>query len=96
MEQAESAVINNAAAGQFELRADGQVASLNYSVSGGHIRLIHTEVPAALRGRGYADELARAGLEYARRERLRVLPLCPFVRAYMERHPEYVTLVDED
>ena len=42
-----------------------------------------------------ADKLSHAGLEYARGKRLTVVPICPFVAAYMRRHPEYQSLVDE-
>ncbi len=91
---AEITVANNATAGQFEIRADEGLAFLAYSVSGGVLHLVHTEVPSALEGRGYGSQLAKAGLEYARREGLRVAPDCAFVRGYVERHPEFASLVD--
>jgi predicted GNAT family acetyltransferase len=84
-------VIDNTALGRFEIAVDGQLAFLTYAVSDGRIRLIHTEVPPALQGQGYASRLTRAALERAQREHLRVVPLCPFVRAYLRRHPEYVS-----
>jgi predicted GNAT family acetyltransferase len=86
-------VTNNAAAGQFELHADGRVATLGYSERDGKIFLIHTEVPKPLEGRGFASALAKAALEYAKENQLTVVPYCPFVRAYLQRHPEYATLV---
>lgn len=88
-------VTNNAAAARFEIHADGATAHLRYEIVGDRIRLIHTEVAESLRGRGYADRLARAALEHAGRERLNVVPFCPFVQAYLRRHPEYVRLVDK-
>ena len=96
MDNTQPSVIDNQADRRFELHADGEMSVLTYRISGDRIRLIHTEVPRALRGRGYADMLARAALESAARNHLRVVPLCPFVRAFLERHPEYNSLVVPD
>lgn len=87
-------VTDNAAAGRFEITDSGQLASLSYVVRQGKLYLIHTEVPTALEGRGYGSALARSALDYAEREHLRVVPRCPFVRAYLRRHPEYSVLVE--
>jgi predicted GNAT family acetyltransferase len=57
------------------------------------LELIHTEVPEPLSGRGIASRLAHAALVYARENGLRVIPTCPFVRSYLERHPEFQELV---
>lgn len=96
MESSTPAVNDNQAEWQFELHADGDVSVLTYRITGDRIRLIHTEVPRAQRGRGYADMLAHAALERAKREHLRVVPLCPFVKGYLDRHPEYVTQLVDD
>src|SRR5678815_2644317 len=88
----EIAVTKNDAANRFEIVADGTTAELRYEEHPRYITLIHTEVPPALEGRGYGGALARAALEYARDKHLRVVPRCPFVRAYLERHPEYADL----
>ncbi|HET7622662.1 MAG TPA: GNAT family N-acetyltransferase [Gemmatimonadaceae bacterium] len=88
-------VTNNAADSQFELHADGRVATLGYSERDGKIYLIHTEVPKPLEGRGYASALARTALEYAKDNDLVVVPYCTFVRAYLQRHPEYAPLVKQ-
>jgi len=89
-------ILDNELEHRFELHADGGVSVLTYRLTGDRIRLIHTEVPHEQRGRGYADLLARAALDRAARDHLRVVPLCPFVRAFLERHPEYDTLVVPD
>jgi uncharacterized protein len=86
-------VTNNTSTGQFEIREDGRLATLAYSERDGTLYLIHTEVPRELGGRGYASALARTALEYARQNQLTVVPYCPFVRAYLQRHPEYASLV---
>jgi predicted GNAT family acetyltransferase len=79
---------------RFEVDVGGDVAHLDYSRRDGRIALNHTEVPDAFEGRGVGSRLARAALEHARAEGLRVLVLCPFVRAWLERHPEYADLVE--
>jgi len=85
-------VTRNADRQRFELTVDGQTSVLTYRETGGRVTLIHTEVPPELRGRGIADTLARAALDDARRRSVQVRPLCPFVQAFMKRHPEYADL----
>lgn len=86
-------VTNNSSSSQFEIAAAERPATLAYSERDGKLYLIHTEVPKPLQGRGYASALARTALEYARDRQLTVVPYCPFVRAYLQRHPEYASLV---
>jgi hypothetical protein len=54
---------------------------------------MHTEVPKALEGRGIGSGLIRGVLDAARSEGLKVKPVCPFAKAYIERHPEYADLL---
>jgi predicted GNAT family acetyltransferase len=86
-------VTNNATAGQFEIQTDAGVAVLKYVSKGQVLELIHTKVPAVLEGKGYGGALAKAALDHARAQGLKVIPTCPFVRAYLRRHPEYEDLV---
>lgn len=86
-------VTRNDATKRFEITAEDATAELRYDEHPRYITLIHTEVPPVLEGRGYGAALARAALEYAREKHLRVVPRCPFVRSYLERHPEYADLV---
>src|SRR4051812_9357979 len=86
-------VIDNEAAHQFEAHVDGLLTRLVYERADGRLILIHTEVPDALAGRGIGSVLARAALDDARVRQLRVVPRCPFVRSYIERHSEYRSLV---
>jgi len=83
-----SSVRHNLAEGQFEIAVDGQTAILQYRRTGESIRLIHTEVPEPFRGRGLATQLARAALDYAHFNKLKVIAVCPFVKLYLEKHPE--------
>jgi uncharacterized protein len=83
-------VSDNRAAHRFELAVDGQVAFLNYERTPDSLVFVHTEVPLALRGRHLGDVLVKAGLDAARREGLRIVAECPFVRSYLKKHPESV------
>lgn len=89
-------VTNNFALQQFEVRIGDHVAVLNYVKEGNHVTFIHTGVPQTMEGNGIGSAIAHAALEYAKTERLEVVPLCPFVRGYIEKHAEYRTLVSRD
>jgi predicted GNAT family acetyltransferase len=95
LDPGEVAVEHDAAAQRFVARLGGETAVLQYRRFPTRIVFVHTEVPAAFRGHGVADTLAHAGLEYARAQHLTVVPLCPFVAAYIQRHPEYQELVQQ-
>jgi uncharacterized protein len=84
----EPEVRDNREASRFEIITGEGTARLDYTRRSDSMVFIHTEVPDALRGRGLADALARAGLETARREGLNIVAQCPFVRKYLQRHPE--------
>src|SRR5215207_7582485 len=86
-------VQNNEAAERFEAQVAGHLAVVEYQRAPGLIVYTHTEVPDALEGRGIGSKLARTVLDYARAEHLAVVPSCPFIRAYIARHPEYQDLV---
>ena len=85
----------DAEAQRFNLAVAGQVAFIDArSRRAGGVSFLHTEVPEELEGRGVGSALVRGSLDHARREAWTVLPFCPFVHAYIRRHPEYVDLVD--
>ncbi|MEW6094499.1 MAG: GNAT family N-acetyltransferase [Chloroflexota bacterium] len=86
-------VKHNPQAGRFELEKDGHLAVLEYELAAGKIIYTHTGVPAALEGQGIGSSLAHAGLEYARAQGLKAVPLCSFVAAYIRRNSEYQELV---
>jgi predicted GNAT family acetyltransferase len=81
---------NNALANRFEAVVNGGLAVLDYRVEGSTIFLLHVEVPASEQGRGIASRLSQAALEFSRDSGLTVVPRCPFVAAYMRRHPEFL------
>jgi predicted GNAT family acetyltransferase/glutaredoxin len=79
---------------RYELRLDGRLIGLAaYRRRDGRIALTHTEVDESCEGRGFGSRLAEAALDDARRQGLEILPLCPFIAHYVERHPEYQELV---
>ena len=88
-------ITRNEAANRFETVINGELAQTQYIQRGKKILFTHTEVPPALEGQGVGNALARAALEYAKREGLRVVPLCPFVAAFIKRHKEYQPLVED-
>jgi len=82
-------IIDNLTRHRFELQIDGATAFVLYRREPTVITFIHTEVPETLAGRGVGSRLARHVLEMARADGLKVVPRCPFIAAWMEKHPEY-------
>ena len=79
---------------RFVADLPGGAAFITYrQVEGRRLDLDHTYVPPALRGGGIASRLTAHALEYARQHRFRVVPSCPFVAAYLERHPQFRELL---
>ena len=78
-------VIDNQARDRFECAINGEMAFLLYKRTPEALVLIHTEVPPAGRGHHVGEKLVDAALESARAAGLRVIPVCPFAKAYMRR-----------
>jgi len=89
-------VIHNEAAQRFELPVDGALALLTYRRFPDRIVLLHTEVPPPFEGHGMAAKLSRSALDFARANRLQVVPLCPYVSSFIQKHPEYQDLLAPD
>ncbi len=89
-------VVDAEEARRYEARVDGILAGfLDYRRRApGRIILVHTEVDPAFEGRGVGSALARFALEDARARGRPVIPRCPFVLAFLKRHPEYADIVD--
>ena len=83
----DSTVVDNQARKRFELTIDGHTAYLAYERTRDTLTLAHTEVPEELRGRRIGDTLVKAALEAGRAARLGIVADCPFVRAYLRKHP---------
>jgi len=82
---------------RYELRLGGRLIGLAaYRRRDGALAITHTEVEKELSGRGFGSRLVAATLDDARRQGLRVVPLCPFVAHYVDEHAEYADLVAPD
>jgi len=86
-------VVDNTETHRFEIGLDGETAFAEYRLVHGAIILPHTVVPEAFEGKGVASRLAKYAMQYARDHALKVIPLCPFMAAYMTKHPETHDLV---
>ena len=89
-------VTDNAEASRFEIHADGEMAKLMYRTRAGRLVLIHTEVPDSLGGRGLGGQLVLGAIGKASHEGLTIVPLCPFARGWLKRHPSDAAKVDVD
>lgn len=74
---------------RFEAHIDGELAgSLTYVIKYGRLALIHTGVLPAFEGRGVGAALVRFALDSARERGFKVIATCPYVQAYLDRHPQ--------
>jgi predicted GNAT family acetyltransferase len=79
---------------RFELYVDGApVGFLTYSIRDGDYALDHEEIDPAFQGQGMGAQLVTHALDQIRAKGLGVLPYCPFVQSFLQRHPEYQDLV---
>jgi predicted GNAT family acetyltransferase/glutaredoxin len=93
----DATVVNVPPAHRYELLLDGRrIGLLAYRQRRTRIALTHTEVSPACEGRGFGSRLAAAALDDARRQGLVVVPICPFIAGYIDRHPEYQDLVAKE
>ena len=88
-------VINNTQAHRFEVTLGSDTAFAEYRLKPGQIVLPHTVVPPAFEGKGVASALARYAFGYARDHGLTVIPTCPFMSAWVKKHPDEHDIVDE-
>jgi predicted GNAT family acetyltransferase len=87
-----SQVIDNKAEQRYELAVDGHTAASYYEITDGVVTFIHTEVPPELGGKGIGSKLIAGALDLARADGLKVIAQCPFVKGFLEKHPEYQDL----
>jgi uncharacterized protein len=81
---------------RLEIHADGELAELIYRTRAGRLVLVHTEVPDALGGRGLGGDLVKAAIDKAAAAGMTIVPLCPFARGWLERHPDEAARVPID
>ncbi|MFI6391300.1 GNAT family N-acetyltransferase [Nonomuraea sp. NPDC050547] len=87
-------IVDNSTESRFEILVDGRVAGFaDYKLLPTKIVLTHTEVLREFEGQGLAGKLVRHALDASRDTGLKVSPVCPYVKTYIERHPEYQDLL---
>lgn len=86
-------VVRNDVSSRYELTVGEQVAVSEFNRLTNAVMFTHTEVPEALEGQGIGSALARGALDDVRAQGLQVIPLCPFIAAFIRRHREYLDLV---
>lgn len=88
-----SAIRQNTALNRYEMDVAGGTALAFYRLADGVMTFTHTEVPAALRGRGMGSRMMHGVLQNVRAQGLKVIPRCPFVADFIDRHPHYADLL---
>lgn len=87
-------VRDNPGESRYEASRDGGLAGFaEYRLDGETITFFHTQVEPAFEGQGIASALVRSALDDVRARGLRVVAECPFVRGWIEKHPDYADLV---
>jgi predicted GNAT family acetyltransferase len=89
-------IADNTDGRRYEIQVDGELAGfLTYRPHARLIELVHTEIDEEFEGRGLGSQLISFALDDARERGLAVLPFCPFVNDYIQRHRQYVELVPQ-
>ena len=84
----EPRVVDNPELERYELYVGDEFAGqIAYAARNGSVTLIHTEIDPAFKGQGLGDKIVSAALADLEQRGLRMIPVCPFVRSYLERHP---------
>lgn len=87
-------VVKNDATNRFEFNVDGFIAFIDFKQVDQLIKLIHTEVPEELGGRGVAAALVEKTLVYLETNNFTLYPYCPYVYSFIKKHPEWKRVVD--
>lgn len=96
MDHSEQKLKVNALVNRLELEVEGAVAFIEYKLVGDRLFLIHTEVPVALRGKGTGTAIVQKALEYAKENNYKIVPICPFVQSYLQKHEEWSNIIASD
>jgi predicted GNAT family acetyltransferase/glutaredoxin len=85
-------IVNDEPRERYEARlGDRVIGHAAYHRRGDRIAFTHTEIDSVCEGRGFGTALIAAAIDDARRQGLEIVPLCPFVAAYVKKHPEAVS-----
>jgi predicted GNAT family acetyltransferase len=94
---AQPEVQENVAQHRFEIWVDGEMAGhTDYQGKGQTLPFVHTEISERFGGQGLGSILIREALDAVRARDGQVLPFCPFVKRFIEKHPDYLDLVPAD
>jgi predicted GNAT family acetyltransferase len=88
-----SGIVNNGEKHRYELAVEGHIAATYYKIEDGVITFVHTEVPPELGGKGIGSKLIRGALDSVRADGLKVIPECPFVKAFIDKNSTYQDLL---
>lgn len=89
-------VTQNEADHTFEARVHGLLSKLDYIKEDKNFVITHVGVHPELRGQGLAGKIVEAGLDYARQNSLRVIPMCSYAAAYVRRNPQHLELTSQE
>ena len=86
-------IFHNAALGRFETTVEGNLCVIDYRREGSIVYLTHVGVPRPVGNRGIAAALTQAAFDWARAEGVQIVPVCPYVVAWIKRHRGYRSLL---
>lgn len=87
-------VILNTERNRFELEIENQIAFIEFDkIEPNVLDMTHTEVPEELSGKGIGSKLAKSALQYSKDNNLKVIPSCPFIKTYIDKHSEWQPLL---
>lgn len=89
----EAEVIHEKENERFVIYIDGGEVYVEYTMTGNEINLYHTYTNPALRGKGLAAQVVRAAFEFAKENKLKIIPTCSYVQAFLAKNDEYKDLV---
>lgn len=82
---------------RYVLELDGETAGLAvYHIRGGRYFFVHTEIQPGHEREGLGSVLARAALDDVRAKGGKIVPICPFIAAWLRRHPDYGDIIDQE
>lgn len=88
-------ITDNKDANRYEMVFENYLSIIEYEIKGNSIYLLHTEVSPALEGRGAGTAIVEKVLADIEHQKLQLVPLCPFVAAYIKRHPAWERIVKQ-
>jgi len=90
-----SLITNDTAKSRYELEVEGHIVFADYRLQGNVVSITHVEAPEALRGKGAAGQLMQGIMEKIKAENKKVVPICSYAGAWLERHKEYQDFISQ-